>query len=318
MFVRRSMVLVGVLLLAAGATLAGTDTDNDGIKDRKDQCPSTMIGAKVDKTGCAVDSDADGVPDGIDRCARTPAGWQVDATGCPIDSDADGVVDALDTCGVTPPGATVDTAGCPADADGDGVLDGLDRCARTVPSAVVDGFGCAIDSDHDGVPDGVDQCAQTVYETPVDASGCDATPRVDFLFGPDKDSVVLEGVVFGKNQVDITEDSASQLEQVARFLEDYPDVNVEIRAYTDAKGAAAHNRDLSRRRAEVVKAFLVAKGIDPARMKTRGLGERSPIADNKTPEGRERNRRIELARLETPPDSGARGTGKPAGQAGGL
>jgi len=315
MFLKRSMVLAGVILLAAGAALAAKDTDNDGIKDRKDRCGSTMIGAKVDKTGCAVDSDADGVPDGIDRCASTPAGWQVDATGCPIDSDGDGVVDGRDTCGVTPRGATVDASGCPSDADGDGVLDGLDRCARTVPSAVVDGFGCAIDSDHDGVPDGVDQCAASVYGRPVDASGCDATPKVNFLFGPDKESVVLEGVVFDKNQVDISESSAVQLEQVARFLADYPEVSVEIRAYTDAKGAAAHNRELSLRRAEVVKSFLVAKGIEPARLKTRGLGERSPIADNKTPEGRERNRRIELARLGTTAEPGA---GKAAGQAGGL
>jgi len=308
MSAKRVTLLAAMCLLAVGVALAATDTDNDGVKDRKDRCADTVIGAKVDRAGCPVDSDADGVFDGIDRCAGTPSTWQVDDTGCPVDSDADGVVDGEDSCGATPRGAVVDAAGCPSDTDGDAVLDGLDRCAGTVPSAVVDRFGCATDEDHDGVADGIDRCPGTVHRVPVDEAGCDATPKVEPMFGPGQGSVILEGVVFGNNEAEISDASAAQLEGVARFLNDYPDVRVEIRAYTDAKGAAGHNAELSLRRATMVREYLVTKGIDPARLTARGLGERSPIADNKTPEGRARNRRIELARLDPDAVANAAGT----------
>ena len=89
------------------------DTDGDGVPDKKDKCPNTLAGAKVDASGCPIDSDHDGVFDGLDQCPNTPAGATVDASGCPLDSDGDGVFDGLDKCPDTPAGAKVDADGCP-------------------------------------------------------------------------------------------------------------------------------------------------------------------------------------------------------------
>ena len=61
------------------------DTDADGVPDKKDKCPATPVGAKVDATGCPMDTDGDGVFDGLDKCDNTPAGAKVDKDGCPIE-----------------------------------------------------------------------------------------------------------------------------------------------------------------------------------------------------------------------------------------
>ncbi len=64
--------------------------------------------------------------------------------------------------------------------------------------------------------------------------------------------------------------------------------------HTDAVGADAYNQKLSVRRAEAVKAYLVTKGIEKNRVYTEGKGEKQPVADNKTKEGRAKNRRVEI------------------------
>ena len=88
------------------------DADGDGVIDRRDQCPGTEAGVKVDAKGCALDSDGDGVADGDDKCPDTPQGAKVDAMGCELDSDGDGIVDGRDECPNTPAGATVTDTGC--------------------------------------------------------------------------------------------------------------------------------------------------------------------------------------------------------------
>src|SRR5205085_2429371 len=102
---------VGLSVFAGGGP--ATDSDGDGVPDRRDACPNTPAGATVDARGCPSDSDGDGVLDGLDRCANTPRGAHVDASGCPLDSDHDGVVDGIDQCPNTPHGTRVDAAGCP-------------------------------------------------------------------------------------------------------------------------------------------------------------------------------------------------------------
>ena len=64
--------------------------------------------------------------------------------------------------------------------------------------------------------------------------------------------------------------------------------------HTDSVGSDAYNQKLSIRRAEAVKAYLVSKGIDKSRVYTEGKGEKQPVADNKTKEGKAKNRRVEI------------------------
>lgn len=75
------------------------------------------------------------------------------------------------------------------------------------------------------------------------------------------------------------------------------DVNLEVIiavGHTDSIGTDAYNQRLSVRRAEAVKAYLVSKGIERNRVYTEGKGEKQPVADNKTKEGRAKNRRVEI------------------------
>ena len=88
------------------------DSDNDGVIDLNDNCPTTPSGVQVDSTGCAFDTDGDGVPNHADNCPNSPAGIQVDAKGCALDSDVDGVVDYKDNCPTTVAGLAVDENGC--------------------------------------------------------------------------------------------------------------------------------------------------------------------------------------------------------------
>ena len=64
--------------------------------------------------------------------------------------------------------------------------------------------------------------------------------------------------------------------------------------HTDSVGTDAYNQKLSVRRAEAVKSYLVSKGIEKNRVYTEGKGEKQPVADNKTAEGRAKNRRVEI------------------------
>ena len=72
--------------------------------------------------------------------------------------------------------------------------------------------------------------------------------------------------------------------------------------HTDSVGADAYNQGLSVRRSEAVKAYLVSKGIERNRVYTEGKGEKQPVADNKTAEGRAKNRRVEIEVVGTRPN----------------
>ncbi len=71
--------------------------------------------------------------------------------------------------------------------------------------------------------------------------------------------------------------------------------------HTDSIGSDAYNDRLSLRRAEAVKAYLVSKGIPADKVRTEGRGKREPVADNATPEGRAKNRRVEVTIIEARP-----------------
>lgn len=125
------------------------DSDGDGVKDIRDDCPDTLENVDVDDNGCALyqlDSDFDGVTDDIDQCATTPIGALVDEFGC-ADTDADGIFDYIDLCPNTPSGFAIDTDGCAdfqKDSDGDGVNDAEDQCEGTNTDDIVDVTGCSV------------------------------------------------------------------------------------------------------------------------------------------------------------------------------
>jgi len=85
------------------------------------------------------------------------------------------------------------------------------------------------------------------------------------------------------------------INDLAKVMKDYPDLNVVIEGHTDNVGTAAYNKKLSQRRAEAVKQYMVEKGIDANRITAEGFGFDRPIASNDTEEGRQKNRRVEAA-----------------------
>lgn len=254
-----------------------------------------VIGAGALFGGAHGDEDNDGVSDDSDDCPDTPKGWPVDHRGCPLDSDDDGVPDGIDECASTPRGATVDKHGCPSDSDRDGVFNGIDQCPNTPTTVTVDSEGCPLDSDKDGVPDGIDQCPGTAKNVKVDAKGC---PVAAPLFTPEKKALILHGVNFQSDSENLTEDSRDTLDKVAESLRAYPDVRVEIGGHTDSRNSNAYNLELSRRRAESVKTYLLKQGVDPNQLQVKGYGESKPIASNKTIAGMAKNRRVELKKIE--------------------
>ena len=105
---------------------------------------------------------------------------------------------------------------------------------------------------------------------------------------------VLIGVNFNFNSATLKPESIPVLYNAAEILLTHPDIKVEIQGYTDNIGSKKANQKLSLERANSVKNFLVAKGVDASRMTTVGMGESNPIMSNKTAEGRALNRRIEF------------------------
>jgi outer membrane protein OmpA-like peptidoglycan-associated protein len=251
---------------------------------------SIVLGRKKPVEKPPSDSDGDGFVDANDACPSTPG---VAPNGCPApapepDSDGDGFVDSQDTC-PQEPGIAPD--GCPEkDRDGDGFLDSQDQCPDT-PGVAPDGCPPP-DADKDGIIDMNDQCIN-VPETKngyQDADGCaDEVPKAVQKF-----TGVIQGIFFDVDKDTIKSTSRKTLDAAVLVLKDFPDVRVEISGHTDNTGDRDHNLDLSRRRAEAVKKYLVDKGIKDSQISTRGVGPDEPIADNATKDGKAKNRRIEF------------------------
>lgn len=284
------------------------DGDKDGVADAQDKCPQTAQGDRPDpkKPGCPAppDKDKDGIGDDVDACLDVAGVESADPArnGCPGDQDGDGVIDAQDKCPDVPQGLQADPVlpGCPAppDGDGDGVVDRDDACpaAKGVASADRAQNGCPGDSDGDGVRDDQDACPQIKGFKDQDPAknGC---PRIVRFVG--SEIVILQQVQFTTGTAKLTGNSDEILSEVAGVLKDHGEITkLEVQGHTDDKGNEVTNKQLSQARAESVMKALVAKGVAADRLTAKGYGQEVPIADNKTEEGRAKNRRVQFRILE--------------------
>lgn len=107
-------------------------------------------------------------------------------------------------------------------------------------------------------------------------------------------TVVLNNIFFEFAEYELLEASFSELNRIAKFLKDNPNVKIEIRGHTDNVGSSQNNLILSQNRAISVAYYLINQGIDKKRIVTKGFGEKKPVADNDTDENRQKNRRVEF------------------------
>lgn len=275
------------------------DSDEDGVVDSKDLCPNTPSRIKVDQFGCPIDSDKDGVPDYLDKCADTPEKVKVDKKGCPLDTDNDGISDYIDICPNTPKNVLVDEFGCPLDADNDGIPDYLDKCANTPIGVQVDKYGCPLDNDLDGVPDYIDKCPNTPKNEQVDELGC-PIKKVEIIKEVPviKEVVLSAGASFGVGSAVLLPGAYTDLDKISQTMFEEKTSKWLVEGHTDNTGSAANNKKLSLKRANAVVSYFVSKGISKNRFTVRGMGPDYPIADNRTEEGRTKNRRVVILRVD--------------------
>ncbi|MFP4664051.1 MAG: OmpA family protein [Bacteroidales bacterium] len=107
-------------------------------------------------------------------------------------------------------------------------------------------------------------------------------------------SIDMPNIYFAFNQSELLPSSFSALEKLANIMQEHSDLRIEIRGHTDNIGSNWYNKRLSVGRAEAVYRFLIEAGIDESRLKYRGFGNKVPVADNETEEGRQLNRRVEI------------------------
>jgi len=110
--------------------------------------------------------------------------------------------------------------------------------------------------------------------------------------------VVLENIYFETNSATLKTSSYPELERVVRMMQDNPGIKLEISGHTDNIGSYLANKQLSENRAKSVVDYLVEQGIDKSRFTYKGYAFTDPIAPNDTPEGRQKNRRVEFEVLE--------------------
>jgi outer membrane protein OmpA-like peptidoglycan-associated protein len=254
------------------------DTDGDGLPDNEDACPSAAGLAQF--KGCP-DTDGDGIEDAKDSCPKVKG--EAKFNGCP-DTDGDGIEDAKDKC--PDKAGLAQFEGC-ADSDGDGIADNVDECPTVKGEAKFN--GCA-DKDGDGIADNVDKCPE-IAGIPAN-KGCpeikaDVVKKIEKVF-----QEALEGVQFESGKDVLKPASFKILDKVVKVMNDHPGFALAIDGHTDNTGNAAKNLELSQKRANAVKAYLVKKNVAATRMTATGYGQTVPVADNKTAAGQAKNRRV--------------------------
>lgn len=122
--------------------------------------------------------------------------------------------------------------------------------------------------------------------------------RLDRKPGAPAPAFVLDGVNFDSGKTEIRPESLPRLDGVVEYLTYKKSARIEISGHTDNVGNAKANKELSLRRAQACRDYLMKKGVDGARIVALGYGDERPIATNETEEGRQKNRRIEAIELQ--------------------
>ena len=254
------------------------DRDNDGVADKDDKCPD--VAGKPELNGCP-DADGDGITDAEDACPDV-FGLK-EFNGCP-DTDGDGIADKDDECPEV--AGKPELKGCP-DADNDGIADKDDKCPQQ--AGPKENNGCPWpDTDRDGVLDKDDECPEEAG--PASNKGCpEVTQEVQTQLNS-----FAKTILFDVGKSTIRPESATVLNNIVNVLNKYKNSKFSVEGYTDTSGNKDKNQRLSEDRAYSVKAYLVDKGINPARLSAKGFGPEKPIASNKTKKGSELNRRVEI------------------------
>lgn len=268
------------------------DRDGDGVPNVRDEAPlqaEDKDGFQDDDGKPDLDNDADGVPDSSDACLneRGPA----ENGGCPDhDGDDDTLIDRMDKCPTQK--GLLENQGCPdVDSDVDGVVDRLDRCPAV--TGAVENAGCPWpDTDGDGLTDREDNCPKE-SGTRLNL-GCPAEKKQLVILTPER-LLPREKLLFEANNAAIQRRSAALLDNVAAVLVAHPELaRVRVEAHTDGLGKPEVNLKRSQAQADLVKAALVQRGVDAARLEAVGAGGEKPNDTNDTPAGREANRRVEF------------------------
>lgn len=298
------------------ATGKSRDTDGDGVCDGVDRCPNTPEGCRVDRFGCPLDSDADGVCDGRDECPGTPPGTRVDERGCPV------LRLVLADVYFEFNKAVIRDFYYPF----------LDEVARSLKAdnnlSVVmelEGHTDAVGSVHYNYQLG-ERRAKAVNEYLVSkgippnrlvissrgetepiasnatAEGRRHNRRVEMHpHGPKIDpsqikeyKIVLRDIFFDTDRAELRDEFKPFLREVATAMSEarFSDVPVVLEGHADYRSSDAHNMELSRRRAESVKQFLVSQGLPASRVNLRPQGERG--ATGRGAQGMRQDRRVEV------------------------
>ncbi|MFO0592193.1 MAG: OmpA family protein [Polyangiaceae bacterium] len=279
------------------------DADGDGFRDDVDACPNEKGELQGDplKDGCPLaDKDKDGVLDVDDACPNLAGARRPDITknGCPDDKDGDGVYDPVDACVDQKGSPSQDPKlnGCPVDTDGDGIFDDVDACpdVKGVADKNAKFNGCTDDIDGDEIKNAEDACPfeKGIHTKDPKDNGCMKWVRVT-----DKEILILMQVefkVYGKSRPETIDPiSDDLLREVRDAINQHPEIKkIEVQGHTDDSGDTEFNKDLSEKRAEAVRQWLIGAGIKPDKLVAKGYGSSMPIADNRIREGRQKNRRV--------------------------
>ena len=250
-----------------------------GVSDKKDKCPNEP-GLK-EFEGCP-DSDGDTIIDKEDKCPEIPG--SIEFNGC-IDTDGDGIADPDDSCPEEV--GTIQMNGCP-DTDGDGLIDNLDECQDQV--GPLENNGCPWpDTDGDGVTDNEDLC--------IDEAGSKENNGCPELSGEIVKTLNEFGsrINFPANSYQILgRKTIENLQKIKTLLDENPDGKLLIEGYASSDGDEKYNTDLSVKRAQAVRQYLINTGVPEKRLEVIGFGEGDPIGDNESLQGRAINRRVQF------------------------